>query len=172
MVGRAKRSRPDQATGGVQHASHAVNLGGLQCFLEGQRRQNRGHALGQHGLAGSGRTNHEQVVPARCGNLDGTFGRLLSAYVAKVDGEILRRLQQRPGVNLDWLDPIAGVQQLHHLDQRMHWINVDTLHQGSLARVDLGNNQLADVVAARHHGYRQRATDAAQASIQRKLAHK
>ena len=43
----------------------AVDLGGLDGFLKSQRRQNAGHPLGQHRLAGARRPDHQDIVRRR-----------------------------------------------------------------------------------------------------------
>ena len=48
-------------------------------------RQNRRHALGQHRLAGAGRAEHQQIVPAGRGDRDRPLGHLLAADVGEVD---------------------------------------------------------------------------------------
>ena len=63
--------------------------------------------------------------------------------------KLLRGFQQRVGVDLHRLNAVAGVQQLHHLDQRVDRINIDAVDQRGLARVDLGHDQLANVVGPR-----------------------
>jgi hypothetical protein len=39
-----------------------VYLGRLQRLFQRQRRQNRGQPLGEHGFAGAGRTNEQDVI--------------------------------------------------------------------------------------------------------------
>ncbi len=46
----------------IQHCGDAEYLGGLQRLVEAQRRKYSGDALGQHCLAGPGRTDHENVM--------------------------------------------------------------------------------------------------------------
>src|SRR5436305_255065 len=48
---------------------HTVNSGDLQGLLKGRRRQDAGEPAGEHGLPGSGWTDHEEVVAARGGDL-------------------------------------------------------------------------------------------------------
>jgi len=73
----------------IENSGHAVNFGGLERLFEGKRRQDRGHALGKHGLAGAGRADHEDVVAPGAGDLDGALGSLLSANVFEVDEKLL-----------------------------------------------------------------------------------
>ena len=107
VVRRAVGARSDQAVALVEHSGDAVNLGGLERFFEGEGRQDGRHAFGQHGLAGAGRADHEDVVASGAGDLDGTLGGLLSAHVFEVDEELLRLAQQRVAVGLDGNDAVA-----------------------------------------------------------------
>ena len=51
VVRRAEGPLRDQAGAGIEHAGDGVNLGGFERFLEGERGQDGGQALGQHGFA-------------------------------------------------------------------------------------------------------------------------
>ena len=63
-------------------------MGGCQCFADGHGGQNGGKAFGEHGFAGSGRSDHDDVVPTGSGYFEGAFGGFLSADFRKV-GETL-----------------------------------------------------------------------------------
>ena len=51
VVGRAEGPLRDEARAGIEHAGDGVNLGGFERFLKGERREDGGQALGQHGFA-------------------------------------------------------------------------------------------------------------------------
>ena len=51
VVRRTERPLRDQAGGCVQHSGNGVNLGGLERFFKGERRQDGRQTLGQHRLA-------------------------------------------------------------------------------------------------------------------------
>ena len=84
MVRRAKGAHADQSGSGVEHSGYAVNLGRLQRFFESERRQDGRHALRQHGLARSGRADHQNVVASGAGDFEGALGGLLAAHVFEV----------------------------------------------------------------------------------------
>ena len=86
VVRRAKGAYADQPCSGIEHSGDAVNLRRLQRFFKRERRQDRGHALGQHRLAGAGRADHQDVVAAGAGDFEGALGGLLSADIFEVDG--------------------------------------------------------------------------------------
>ena len=79
---------------GVEHAGDGVDLGGFERLLEGERREDRGQPLGQHGLAGAGRADHEDVVAAGRGHFERALGGLLAAHIVEVDGEVLQLAEQ------------------------------------------------------------------------------
>jgi hypothetical protein len=66
-----------------------MNLGGLERFLEAERGQDSGHALGQHGLAGTGWPDHQDVVAAGASDLEHALGGLLPANIFEIDGIVL-----------------------------------------------------------------------------------
>ncbi len=61
---------------------------------KGERRKDRGQPLGEHGLAGAGRADHEDVVAAGGGDFEGALGGLLSAHIFEVDREMLELAEQ------------------------------------------------------------------------------
>ena len=62
VVRGAERPHGHQRLAGLQEAHHAVDARGLQALGGGQWGQDRRQALGQQGLAGSGRTDHQEVM--------------------------------------------------------------------------------------------------------------
>ena len=104
VVRRAEGAVGDQAAVRVEHAGDGVDLGGLERFFEAQRREDRRQALGQHGLAGAGRADHQDVVAAGGGDFERALGDVLAADVLEVVGKVLqlveksRRLRSRSGL--------------------------------------------------------------------------
>ena len=78
----------------------AVDLGGLERFLESQRRQDAGKALRQHALARARRPDHQHVVRARGRHFQRSLGHGLPAHVAKIrsGGDLGRRAVAAFGV--------------------------------------------------------------------------
>ena len=77
--------RPGAADGAAfQCAGQRLHHGNLQRFARVQRRQQRRQPLRQHGLAGTGRPDHQQVVAAGSGDLQRALGRFLALHVAQV----------------------------------------------------------------------------------------
>ena len=85
VVRRAEGALRDQARAGFENAGDGVNLGGFERFFEGERGEDRRQALGEHGFAGAGRADHENVVAAGRGHFKSALGGLLAAHIAEVD---------------------------------------------------------------------------------------
>ena len=152
VVRRAKRADAYQSGTGIEHAGHAVDLGGLQRFFKAEWRQDGGHALGQHGFARTGWTDHQDVVAAGAGDFQRTLGGLLAAHILEVDRIVLVFGSAVIAVHLERENAVAGVHKPDHIDQRLHWINLDPAHHGGFAGVQFGHDQAGDLLAARLNG--------------------
>jgi len=62
VVRRTERPLRQQAHAARQQTSDAVDLGGLDGFLKRKGRKNAGETFSEHGLTGSGRTDHQHVM--------------------------------------------------------------------------------------------------------------
>ena len=58
-----------------------MNLGGGEGFGQAQC----GHAVGEHGFAGAGRADHQQVVTSGGGDFECALGVVLAADLREVD---------------------------------------------------------------------------------------
>jgi len=65
-------------------AAQGLERGRRQCLLFGHWRQDAGKALGEHGLAGAGRANHEHAVSAGGGDFECPFGWRLALDLCQV----------------------------------------------------------------------------------------
>src|SRR5690606_19344128 len=81
-----ERRAAQQAAAGVEGAGDGVDGGHLERVAVVEVRQETGEPGGQHGLAGTGRADHEEVVPAGGGDLEGEAGVRLSDDVGEVRG--------------------------------------------------------------------------------------
>src|SRR5215472_7521608 len=82
---RPKRPGRKQSSIRLQDSRDRVDLGGLDRFIEGEWWEDGRYAFGEHGLAGAGGTDHEDVVAACARHLQRSLCRLLSANVLKSD---------------------------------------------------------------------------------------
>ena len=103
VVRRAEGALGDEPGGGIEDAGDGVDLGGLERFFEGERREDRRQALGEHGLAGAGRADHEDVVAAGGGDFESALGGVLAADIFEVDGEVLQLAEQLFGLDAEGL---------------------------------------------------------------------
>jgi hypothetical protein len=100
-------ARSDQPGALIEYSGDAVNLGRFQGFFKCKGRQNGRHSLGEHGLAGAGRADHENVVASGTGDLEGALGGLLAADVFEVDEELLGFAQEGVAVGFDGKNAVA-----------------------------------------------------------------
>ena len=81
-----------------------------------------GQPLGQHGFAGAGRADHEDVVAAGGGYLQSALGSLLAANIFEVEGKVLQLVRADRRVRREaagaWMPPLAAaVEQLANFEQ-------------------------------------------------------
>ena len=155
-----------------QHAGHAVNLGGLDRFVESERGQDGGNAFGQHGFARAGRPDHQDVVTAGRGHLNGAFGVELAFDVAKIHRVLAGLRQHRRRVDVHGRELARFVDQVQGFRQRAQSVNLHVLHHGGFRGIFERQHQLAQTFLPRHGGDGERAFDGPQAAIERQLAKK
>ena len=105
-----------------------VDLGDGDRLPQGERRQQAGQAAGEHRLARAGRTQEEEVVPARGGHFEGPLGGLLATHLREVgtvppdDAGERRRRDRRNGVHagqvVDGLGQAAQADHRHGVESR------------------------------------------------------
>ena len=143
----ARNGRCVQQSGAArQQARDAVDLGGLDGFVEGERRQDAGEPFRQHGLAGAGRADHQYVMGAGGRDFQRALGHGLAANVAEIGqrlrvGAIGRCVTRLTGVNSS-----GRVEQRDHLGQVAHAINVDAFHHRRLGRVLRRHDQIGNAL--------------------------
>ena len=94
VMRRAKRPPRQQRLAWRQPADRAVDSRCLDRLVRRQHRQDRRHALGQHGLAGTRRADHQQIMAAGGGDRDRPLGHLLAADVGEVFVVVRQLLEQ------------------------------------------------------------------------------
>ena len=121
---RAVRTGSDQACALVEDSGDAVDFRCFQRFFESERGQDGGHALCEHGLAGAGRADHEDIVASSAGDFDGTLGGLLATDILEIDEELLGFTQKGVAIGLDRDDAVARIHEMNHVEQRFHRIDI------------------------------------------------
>ncbi len=84
MVRGAKGRALRQHAFGQGAVRRRVDAGHREGFVLRERQEQPGQALGQHGLARPGRADHEEMVTAPSGDLDGSPAELLTAHVGEI----------------------------------------------------------------------------------------
>ena len=173
------RVRQQRLAGG-QPARRAVDARRLDRLLGRQHRQNRWHALGQHGLAGAGRADHQQIVPAGGGDRDGPLGHLLAADVGEVFVVVRELLKQFVESRRRRLDVELAGEEGDRLREAVDGDHVDVFDDGGLGGVRGGNDDAAQLamlssvasptLRRRGHRHRERAFHRPRAAVERELA--
>jgi hypothetical protein len=168
VVRRAKRALMQEAGGTAQQAGNAVNLGGLNGFFEGERRQDAGEAFRQHGLARTGRADHQDVMRAGGGHFEGALGHGLAAYIAEI-GTGLRFVNGGLAVRALWGEFGWTFEERHYFGETADTENVHAFHHGGFGGIFGGHDQVADSLVARADGNRERTADRADGAIERQF---
>ena len=113
MVGGPKRPGAGQASA-LQQSGDRMNHGDIEKFRRGQRWQQAGQALGQHRLAGTGRTHHQKIVIAGRRDLERPLCPLLTLDLMQIDiGSAFDQFAgHRP------VDDLAALEMIDQLNQR------------------------------------------------------
>ena len=139
----AERSRGDERLLRIQQAYDAVNLCGLNRFIERKRRNDRRNAFGQHRFAGPRRTNHQGVVAARDGDFDCAFYVALSFHIAEIDVVTLMCSEEFAQISACRQKRNFAAQKGERLPQILHAVDVDLIDHCGFKRVGFGNKQRA-----------------------------
>ena len=113
MVGRAEGAPVGQRAIG-QVPGDGLHHRDLQQFARGERRQDRGQALRQHGFAGAGRAAHQQVVATGRDDFQRALGGVLPLHVAQVGQHHLAGANGRSGAR----QHLRALEVVAELDQR------------------------------------------------------
>ncbi len=134
-----------------------------------ERRQDAGQPLGEHGLAGTGRADHEDVVGSGGGHFERTLGHGLAADFAEVGrrGRIgMVAVARGRGRG----ELVGTVDQRDRLGQVAHAVDPDALDDRRFGCILRGHDQVGDALAARADGDREGAAHGSYGAIERELA--
>ena len=156
-----------------QLARNGVDLGGLHGFLPGERRQDAGQALCQHGFAGAGCADQQYVVSAGSGNDHGPPRQRLAQYVRKIRHLCpgFCRIKGDSGGRGQGRD---SLQRIHYLTGCMGGVDRHSIGAGlgSFRGVLGGDIQGADAAFGSGQSHGQNAGYRPQGAVQRQLAQK
>jgi hypothetical protein len=153
----------------IEDAGNRVNLGGFQSLFKAQGRQDGGEALGEHGLAGAGRPNHEDIVATGSGDFQSTLRYMLAANVAEVGLVFNGFVEEGSAVDDEGLGEDGavggGVEELAYFEERGDRIDVDAGDDGGLARVGSGNDEVVDTGGTGRDGDREHALNSTEGAV-------
>lgn len=172
VMWRAKGPGGDERLFAVEHSRDAVDLRALDRLLERHRGHDRGDPFRQHRFAGTGRTDHQQVVPAGDRHFNGAFDVALPFHVTEIDLVILVGGEERSEIARRRFDRRFASNELECFPQVPHAVDGDPFHHRGFVRVGRGNENRLFLLPARFQGHRQHAFDGAHAAVQRQLADK
>ena len=150
-----------------------IDLGGLHGLLPAQRGQDAGKTPGQHGFAGAGCADEQDVVPACSGNDHRPAGQRLTADVGEIGDMVpcVGRVERNRSRRRDGLD---APQSVHDLTGRC---SGEDLHLAAAGLSGFGGVLRRDVERPHPAGggfqcHRQHAGHGPQAAVQRQLTQK
>ncbi len=140
VMGTPKRPTGNQRASGPQKPCNGMNLRCLQSLLESHVGQNRGQPLGGHRFAGARWPHKQNVVPTSGRDLKGSLGSSLPANLREVADAFSRLQKEALAVHHKRLNLIRPRQKVDRIPQRLHGIDVDSLHESRFAGILLGDN--------------------------------
>ena len=88
MMGRPEGSLGNERTVVGKLSGNGIDVGGLQHFLTGHCREDGRDAVGKHTLAGTGRTDEQDIMSPGSSKLHAGAGFLLSPDVGEVENAV------------------------------------------------------------------------------------
>ena len=177
VVGRPEGTLHDQRRRLRQQPAHAVYLGHVEGLVVGEGGQYGRQGPGEQGLAAAGRAEHEQVVSACGGDLQGALRVLLAPYVGHVHPARHAGSRALPGAvhgngthRVRGVDVALAPQVGDELGERRDRHDVDPGDQSGLLGVDGRHEDLPVPLAPGHRDHGQDAVGMSQAAVQGELA--
>jgi hypothetical protein len=155
----------DQAS--LEESGHGVELGHLERLVARHRRQDRRKPPGEHRLARTGWSDHEDVVSSGGRHLECPAGLPLTPDLGEIDR--MPRVDA-PGRRLRHGRPPRPSQEPDHLPERPRADDLEIVHQRRLGRVRRRHHHASQSRARRSDRYRQHAWGRDQAAPERELA--
>src|ERR1035441_4426404 len=155
---------------GIENSGDGMNLGCLESFFKSERSENRRQALGEHGLAGAGRPDHENVVAAGRSYFQGTLRGFLTTHIFKVDGEMLQLSEQVFSADTKRLAlndaDHRRVEQFKNIKQGTDRVDIDALDHGRFGGIGGRQNKVGNIFFACQDRDRQHAGHGANAAVE------
>ena len=135
-----------------QHAHRGIDAGGFKGFGTAEQRKDAGDALGEHGFAGAGGTDHEQVVGAGGCDGDGAFDGFLAADFDEI--EVACDLGGEVGMAVKFVrfERELFVEERDGLGEGADGVDFDAFDDGGFACVFKGEDDAAKFFLLGEHG--------------------
>src|SRR5262245_3725434 len=172
VMRRAERSRRHKGLFGVEQPGDAVNLGRLDRFSERKRWDDCWDAFRQHRFPRARRTDHEDIVTACDGYLDGALDVALAFYIAEIDVVTLVRGEKFAQISARGQKRDFAAQKGERLPQILHAVYVDIVDHRGFERIGFGHEQRSFAAASRLERDRQHAFYGPNGTVQCQFADK
>ena len=172
VVRRAEGAGVHNRVVGRQQPRHRIDAGGLDGLLKAELGQDGRQPLGQHALAGAGRADQQQVVPARRRNLQRALGKGLPAHVGHVLQKVVAPRQQQHRVKGHRGNLPLPLQAGAQLGDVLHRVNLQAVDNRGFLRVLGRQIEGAHAVLLGLERHRERAVDRPQLTGEAQLPHK
>jgi hypothetical protein len=160
----------DQRLPGREQAHDAVNLSGLERFIERERRQNRGEAFREHRLPRARGTDEQDIVTAGGGNLQGALDALLPFHFGKIHFVVVLVAEDLRHVHFGRRNSNFAFEELRGFAQILNGDDLKAGDDGGFGRVIHGDEHAGFSVRFGAQGNRQNAFARAHCARQREFA--
>lgn len=171
MVGGAEGTLGEQRLPGRNAAQGAIDASGFDRFLRGERGEDRRHSLGEHGLAGTWRADHQQVVCSSGGNGNRALGHLLPAHVAEVDIVVVELREELIELRWGGLDLQLSREESGRFGEAADTDHLDPLHHRRFARIFGRHHQPPQSLFLGRHRHGEGTFHRPHLPFERELAH-
>ena len=108
---------------------------GFKCFIKREFRQDRGQTPREHGLTGTGRADHQDVMTAGGSDFECALYGSLAAYFGKIAYIFASIAEETLAIDDNGHDLLIAVQEIYDVAQFAQRIHADIRHQSGLSTV-------------------------------------
>jgi hypothetical protein len=170
VVGGADGAGADEGFAVWHEAAGGVDAGGFEGLLAGEGWEDGGEAFAEHGFAGAGGAEEEDIVAAGGGDSEGAFAELLAADF----GEVVA-MGGAGGVEGVFIELVGeevefAVEEADHFGDGADGDDVDAGDDGGFGGIVGGENEAGFLLLAGEHGHGEGTLDGAHAAIEGEFA--
>src|SRR5215471_10750403 len=168
VMRRAEGSLAHEPMPGREQAHHAPHGGHFDGFLQGERREDAAEAAREHGLAGSWRPDHDEVVTSRGGDFESALCPKVAAHVGEIQALVSVRgaVQRSQSMRADRALPVQVLESLVNRGKRNHG---DAAYHRRFLGVAGGDEKAMDAPPPAVEGDGQDAAHGLYAAVEREL---